>query len=127
MKKGLKILTMMLMVAGLAFTACETTEEDLCSSELGDVGPDYNCSVPVMPEICTVDGKDDHWVLNGVEYACPNGDCTQIPQDLVDAIRAMKDCSTKKSIDIDAVNQSISEKAKVIIKKLHGELVLCQN
>jgi hypothetical protein len=118
---------MISMVVGFTFTACDTAEEDLCSSELGDVGPDYGCSIPVMPEICTIDGVDDHWVLNGVEYECPNGDCTEIPQELVDAIRAMEGCSTKKSIDFATVNFAISEKAKLILDKLHMEAVLCQN
>ncbi|MGE4287970.1 MAG: hypothetical protein AB7E36_04720 [Salinivirgaceae bacterium] len=127
MKKGTKRFFTMLMVVGFAFTACETTDEDLCSSELGDVGPDYGCTVPVMPEICTIDGVDDHWVLNGVEYECPNGDCTQIPEDLVNAILAMEGCSTKKSIDFAAVNRTISEQAKSILDKLHAEAVLCRN
>ncbi|PKP10532.1 MAG: hypothetical protein CVU09_06320 [Bacteroidetes bacterium HGW-Bacteroidetes-4] len=127
MKKRFHFLLMILMVVGFTFTACETTDEDLCSSELGNVGPDYGCTVPVMPEICTIDGVDDHWVLNGVEYSCPNGDCTVIPEDLVNAIRSMEGCSGKKSIDFAAVNLALSEKAKVILEKLHAEAVLCLN
>lgn len=127
MKRKILLLGSLFIAFGLAFTACETTEDDTCSNELGDIGPDYNCDVPVMPQICTVDGEDDHWVLDGVEYDCPDGDCTNIPQDLVEAILAKDGCGTKKSLDLDAINAEISKEAKVILANLKMESVLCKN
>jgi len=127
MKRKLIALLPIVFVLGFAFTSCTPKEEDTCSSELGDIGPDYNCTVPVLPQICTVDGVDDHYVLDGVEYACPNKDCGTIPQALIDAILAKEGCGTKKSIDLKSVNLKLSKQAEVILANLKMESVLCNN
>jgi hypothetical protein len=127
MKRRFTLVLNLFLVMGLAFTACETTDDDACSNELGDIGPDYNCTVPVMPQICTVDGVDDHWILDGVEYACPNGDCTEIPAALVEAIRDKDGCASKKSVDLKAVNMEISKRAAIVLANLKMESVLCSN
>lgn len=128
MKRKLFFLASFVVVIAFSFSSCfeiETTDD--CSNELGDIGPDYNCSVSVLPEICTLDGVDDHWLLNGVEYPCPDGDCTQIPEEMVLAILAMEDCGTKKSLDLDAINLKISVQATEILEKLRAEAVLCKD
>ena len=126
MKRKLFLFGSLLMVFAVAFVSCEEILDDTCSNEIGDIGPDYNCDVPVMPEICTVDGVDDHWILDGEEYSC-NGDCTNIPAALVEAIKAKEGCSTKKIANIDIVNAKISKRAEVILANLRMEATLCNN
>ena len=114
---------------GLSFVlvSCgDIEDQDACSSELGDIGDDYNCDAPVMPQICTVDGVDDHWILDGVEYSC-NGDCSVIPQDMIDAILEKEGCGTKKSLDIAKINKDLSKRAKIILADLKMESVLCRD
>ncbi len=125
MKSKIFVMAALLLGMGFLFTSCGDEVSDTCSNELGDVGADFQCSVSVYPQICTVDGVDDHWVLDGVEYAC-DGDCSDIPDDLVSAILALEGCGTK-SVDVEAVTASISPKAKSILANLHMEAALCSN
>ncbi len=126
MKKNFLLLCQLFLGLSLLLSSCEEKVEDTCSNEIGDIGDDYNCDVPVMPQICTVDGVDDHWILDGVEYSC-NGDCTNIPQELVDAILEKDGCGTKKSLDLKSININISKRAEVILANLRSESVLCNN
>jgi hypothetical protein len=126
MKRFSDLFIVMLMMS-VIFVACAPTEEDTCSSELGDVGPDYGCSVAVYPQICTVNGVDDHYILNGVDYPCPNGNCSTIPPDLITAINNIEGCGSKKSIDLDAANVKISKEAQAILSRLKMDVILCNN
>lgn len=126
MKKSILLLFQAFFILSILFVSCETEEQDECSSELGDIGDRYNCDAPVMPQICTVDGVDDHWILDDEEYSC-NGDCSVIPQDMIDAILEKEGCGTKKSLDLVKINAELSERAKVILADLKMESVLCNN
>ena len=126
MRRKIFLLGQLFLGLTFVFISCTTEEQDACSNELGDIGDDYHCDVPVMPQICTVDGVDDHWILDGVEYSC-DGDCSVIPQDMIDAILEMEGCGTKKSLDLVKINAELSERAKVILADLKMESVLCNN
>lgn len=124
-----KFLFAAILSLGLAFgfTSCEEDPQDVCSNELGDIQDDYNCEQPVMPQICTVDGVDDHWILDGTEYPCPDNDCTIIPEEMITAMQENYGCGTTKSADLVIVNQKISERAARILEKLRAESTLCAN
>lgn len=128
MRRRFLLFATLVLGLGLVFSSCGGEEaEDTCSNELGNIQDDYNCEKPVTPQICTVDGVDDHWVLDGVEYDCPNNDCTVPPAAMIEAMQEKFGCATKKSLDIAKVNQEISERAGEILANLRAESALCSN
>lgn len=121
MKKKLLLLPILILSMGLVFTACEEEATDDCSSEMGDVADDFGCSAPVMPQICTVDGVDDHYILGGVNYPCDNDDCSNFPAAMIAKMQSDYGCSTKKSTAIILAEQKISKRAKEILARLKME------
>ncbi|MBI9069426.1 MAG: hypothetical protein JEZ09_19160 [Salinivirgaceae bacterium] len=145
MKKRCVLFVILAIGMGLAFTSCgEDEPDDACSNELGNIQEQYKCEKPVTPEICTVDGVDDHWILDGVEYSCgyytyttdSNGsvtdstlvvNCNNIPQAMITAMQEDYGCGNTKSLDMVAINEKLSKQAEQIIAKLKMEYVLCNN
>ncbi len=127
MKKRFFLIAAFVLGMGLAFTSCVDDEpEDVCSGEIGNIQDDFKCEKPVMPQICTIDGVDDHWILDGVEYACPENDCTVPPADMIADMQEKFDCSLK-SLDMTQVNLNISKRARIVLANLKMQSTLCSD
>lgn len=130
MKKRFIFLSALVFTLGLVFTSCGDDEpKDECSGELGNVQEQWSCSKPVYPQLCTVDGVDDHYVLDGVEYPCKedeDGLCG-FSDELVKVMSESYGCFGKKSAEFKSAQVEISKRAEAILANLKMESTLCRN